>query len=225
MKAEFWHERWETNQLGFHQDEVNPLLVEHWPALAVDPAAAAFVPLCGKSLDMVWLHEQGHPIVGVELSEIACRDFFAEQGLQASHAPHPRDASIERWTSPGYTLHCGDFFALAPADLEGVGGGFDRGSLVALPPETRARYAAHLAEILPAGARMLLLTVVYDQSEMAGPPHSVPDDEVEALFAEHFRLERRAASGPSEPPPHFQARGLKSISEAVWILERRPAEA
>ena len=101
-----------------------------------------------------------------------------------------------------------------------MGGGFDRGSLVALPPEMRARYATHLGDILPAGARMLLLTVVYDPSEMSGPPHCVTDDEVRERFGERFRIEKLAENGPSEPPPPFQARGLTSISEGIWMLER-----
>jgi thiopurine S-methyltransferase len=218
MKAAFWHERWQSNQLGFHQAEVNPHLASHWPTLGVDPAAAVFVPLCGKSLDMVWLHDRGHPVIGVELSPIACRDFFAEQALTAQPTAH---GELERWSAPGYTIHCGDFFALSSADLDGVAGVFDRGSLVALPPEMRRRYADHMARILPPGAQVLLVTVDYDQSEMNGPPHSVPAREIEALYAERFEIERLAAHGPSEPPPHFQERGLRSMCEVIWRLARR----
>jgi thiopurine S-methyltransferase len=222
MQADFWHERWASNQLGFHQAEVNALLRTHWPELDVDPAAPVFVPLCGKSLDMVWLHELGHPVIGVELSPIACRDFFAEQGLTPQRQP---DGALETWSAPGYTLHCGDFFALSAGDLAGVAGVFDRGSLVALPPEMRRRYAEHMAAILPGGARVLLLAVDYDQSEMNGPPHSVPADEVEALFGRAFAIERLAEHGPSDPPPHFRDRGLRSMSEVIWRLERRATRA
>ncbi len=222
MQADFWHERWASNQLGFHQAEVNPHLRTHWPELGVAPGASVFVPLCGKSLDMVWLHAQGHPVIGVELSPIACRDFFAEQGLTAQRRPH---GALETWSAPGHTIHCGDFFALSASDLEGVAGVFDRGSLVALPPEMRRRYAEHMAAILPVGARVLLLAVDYDQSEMNGPPHSVPADEIEALFGRDFAIERLARHGPSDPPPHFRERGLRSMSEVVWRLERRATSA
>ncbi len=220
MKADFWHERWEENQLGFHQEEVNGNLVKHWDALDAPKDSPAFVPLCGKSLDMAWLLERGHPVIGVELSPIACRDYFAGQSLEPTRTPH---GALETWSAPGYTLHCGDFFALEPSDLEGVRGAFDRGSLVALPPEMRSRYAEHLGRILPGGAKVLLLTVIYDQNEMNGPPHSVPAEEVESLFGAAFRTEQLAVNGPGEPPPPFQARGMKSISEGIWLLERNPA--
>jgi thiopurine S-methyltransferase len=222
MQADFWHERWASNQLGFHQAEVNAHLRTHWPELGVDPNAAVFVPLCGKSLDMVWLHEQGHPVIGVELSPIACRDFFAEQELAARRHPH---GALETWSASGHTIHCGDFFALSADDLTDVEGVFDRGSLVALPPEMRRRYAEQMTAILPVGARVLLLAVDYDQREMNGPPHSVPADEIEALFGAAFEIERLAVHGPSDPPPHFRERGLRSMSEVVWRLDRRARPA
>ena len=222
MKAEFWQERWEANQLGFHQNEVNDLLKRHWKALNVPAEKTAFVPLCGKSLDMRWLREQGHPVLGVELSSIACRDFFAEAGTPASLGT---TGQFESYAAEGYKLYCGDFFDLTRKDLPEVGGVFDRGSLVALPPELRRRYATHMAEILPDGAQILLLTVDYDQSEMKGPPHSVPYDEVASLFEKSFTLDRLDQKGPSDPPPPFKARGLSSISESICRLERRNRQA
>jgi len=222
VKAEFWHERWEANQLGFHQKEVNDLLKRHWQSLDVAANKTAFVPLCGKSLDMRWLREQGHLVLGVELSPIACRDFFAEAGTLASQAT---TGPFKSYAAEGYKLYCGDFFDLKWKDLAEVGGVFDRGSLVALPPELRRRYAEHMANVLPDGAQVLLLTVDYNQSEMKGPPHSVPEDEVASLFEKSFTLDLLDQKGPSDPPPPFKARGLSSISESIWRLERRNRKA
>jgi thiopurine S-methyltransferase len=86
MKKEFWLERWERAEIGFHQDEVNPYLLQYWPELHAAQGGEVFVPLCGKSLDMVWLREQGHAVLGVELSAIAVRDFFVEQGKSPAHS-------------------------------------------------------------------------------------------------------------------------------------------
>lgn len=33
MEADFWHRKWATNDIGFHQGEANPLLVKHFAAL------------------------------------------------------------------------------------------------------------------------------------------------------------------------------------------------
>lgn len=220
MKADFWKSRWEQNQLGWHRTEANGALVRQWPGLGVDASAAVFVPLCGKSLDMHWLRERGHPIVGCELSPIACRDFFAEAGIPVTPEP---DGTGERYEAAGYRLFCGDLFDLTRADLEGVGGVFDRGSLVALPPEMRARYAEHMTRILPDTVEILLLTVEYDQSVVDGPPHSVPTDEVEALFGQDFALRRLHLSEPSKPEqPRLAAAGLEAWQEAIWRISRTP---
>ena len=220
MRAEFWKERWKQDQLGWQQAEVNGALVREWPRLGVDTSTPVFVPLCGKSLDMHWLREQGHPIVGCELSPIACRDFFAEAEIPVT--PEPDGARV-RYEAAGIRLLCGDFFDLTPADLEGVGGVFDRGSLVALPPEMRTRYAEHLSRILPDTVEILLLTLEYDQSVADGPPHSVPTDEVEALFGEDFALRRLHLSEPSPvQQPRLAAAGLETWQEAIWRISRAP---
>jgi thiopurine S-methyltransferase len=217
LQASFWHERWEKNQLGFHQAEVNALLTKHWPDLEVVSAEAVFVPLCGKSLDMRWLRERGHPVVGVELSPIALGDFFAEAGLEPSRT---REGALEHWSAEGFDLYCGDFFDLEAPALANVGGCFDRGSLIALPPDVRRRYAEHLARILPERVRILLLSVEYDQSKMDGPPHSVPIEEVESLFGAEFDVETLSLGDWVEAPPMFQARGLDRMRERVVRLAR-----
>ena len=57
MEKDFWLERWELEQTGFHQNETNPYLQQYWQQM--DNASQVFVPLCGKSLDMLWLAKQG----------------------------------------------------------------------------------------------------------------------------------------------------------------------
>ena len=218
MKAGFWHERWEANQLGFHQAEVNDLLKTWWTRLRVPPAGAVFVPLCGKSLDMTWLRSEGHPVVGVEVSPIAVRDFFIEAQIEAVEE---RNSSFQVSTGDGYTLYCGDFFDLDSSHLAGVEGVYDRASLIALPPEMRKRYAEHLCEILPQGVEILLVTIEYDPSKMSGPPHSVSRDEIDRYFDARFEIELMWSSGPQAPTPRFQERGLSTWCESVWRLSAR----
>jgi thiopurine S-methyltransferase len=237
MKIEFWHERWESNQLGFHQTEVNPLLREHWSRLDVPTGATVFVPLCGKSLDMLWLRAAGHAVIGIELSPIAIRDFFSAAEIESTSSATPGAAPIAGdandvisepgglgcSTGGGFHLFCGDFFALEPTHLAGVRAVYDRASLIALPPEMRVRYAEHLAGVLPAEVSIFLITIEYDQSQMKGPPHSVPADEVTRLFGDNFEIECLGSSGPEEPPERFRERGIESLCESVWRLERKGA--
>ncbi|MDE2387962.1 MAG: thiopurine S-methyltransferase, partial [Betaproteobacteria bacterium] len=81
MQKEYWQERWNRNDTGFHQTEINPYLREFWQRLQLSPASTVLVPLCGKSLDMLWLRQQGHAVLGVELSTIAAQAFFTENKL------------------------------------------------------------------------------------------------------------------------------------------------
>lgn len=219
MHADFWHQRWQENRIGFHQDEVNPYLVEYWPKLGVPPPARVFVPLCGKSLDLVWLLEQGYQVEGVELSELAVQAFFEEQKLPARRA---RLGDWTVWESAGIRLWCGDFFDLGAAQLGALEAVYDRAALIALPAPMRQRYVQHLLQ-LAGGCPQLLVTLSYPQEEMDGPPFSVEPDEIQHLY-------EAAYSGAEQPcmradvlaeNPHLQERGLARLDEAVYLLRAR----
>jgi thiopurine S-methyltransferase len=217
MEAEFWLEHWERNEIGFHQQAVNPDLQRYWPELGLAAGDAVFVPLCGKSGDMTWLRAQGHPIVGVELSPRAVAAYFAENGLDPQWR---RQGTLEVAEAGGVRIHQGDFFDLTAEDLAGTRGVYDRAALVALPPDVRERYAARMVEMLP-GARMLLLTFDYPQERMEGPPFSVPPAEVERLYGAHgeVRLLERYAIPPENPP--FAGRGVDAPHGCIFLVTLR----
>jgi len=217
MHPEFWHQRWADNQIGFHQDVPTPLLLKHWAALGVAPGARVFVPLAGKSRDMAWLASQGHRVLGVELSQLAVEQFFAEHDL----TPELEDTRYgTHYRAGGIELIVGDAFALDADLLRDCTAVFDRAALIALPPELRARYASELYARLPRGCRGLLVTLEYPQDERPGPPFSVALEEVHALYARDWNvdlLERRPI-----PPDHpgFVA-GVSRLDTAVYALRRR----
>ena len=64
--------------------QINNHLISFWQQLNVVPDCSVFVPLCGKSLDLLWLHQQGHVVLRIESSELAVNDFFVENGLNYS---------------------------------------------------------------------------------------------------------------------------------------------
>lgn len=217
MQPEFWHQRWSENQIGFHQSTPTPLLLKHWPALGIAPGAQVFVPLAGKSLDMAWLASQGHRVLGVELSQLAVEQFFAENGLQ----PEIRETKYGRHhVANGIELICGDAFALDADALRDCAAVFDRAALIALPPELRLRYARELYARLPGDCRGLLVTLEYPQHEREGPPFSVPEDEVQALFDRDWALdllERRPI--PPEHPGYVG--GVTRLDTATYASRKR----
>ncbi len=186
IDAAFWHDKWETGRIGFHQDDYHPALTKYWPCLELTPTETVFVPLCGKSKDMLYLRAQGHDVFGIELSEAAVKAFAHENELNL--LPATKDNAV-RHEGEGYDLCAGDFFALTSQDFKGVGAVYDRAALIALPPDLRDKYAAHLKAHLPKGTEILLITLTYDQSKISGPPFSVPEDTVQTLFGDWCRIQ------------------------------------
>jgi thiopurine S-methyltransferase len=218
MLLEHWHERWRRNEIGFHQDTVNPYLERYWPQLGLEAADPVFVPLCGKSLDMRWLHDRGHPVLGVEVSPIAVKDFFAEHGIQPRHA---HAGPFEDWTGDGIRILCGDFFALTPGHVAGCRGVYDRASLIALPVEDRRRYADHLVSLVHPRAQVLLVTLNYPDGEMTGPPFAVTEQEVRGLYDEYFDISLMESAQVLDQNPRFRDRGLTRLEEAVYLMKPR----
>lgn len=221
MEATFWHERWEKDEIGFHQQDFNRHMQQFMDRLGVQPGAHVLVPLCGKSRDMVWLADRGYRVTGIEISERAVTDFFAENGLPYEIG-HQADAVIYR----GERIHlvCADFFTVRREDLQSVDAVYDRASLVALPPEMRPRYAHHLARFMGPGSPSLLVTLEYPQEEMRGPPFSVTRDEVQHLFQKQYRIEHLHSEDCLAREPRFRKKGLTRLDEQVYLLRKLVVE-
>jgi thiopurine S-methyltransferase len=204
MQPEFWQERWRVNEIGFHQSQAGEGLTRHWRSLKLAPGARIFVPLCGKSLDLLWLRDQGHPVVGVELSDLALQAFCMENGIGARRRVLP---DFERYEAPGLELYRGDFFALTAERLGDVAAVYDRASLISWTPELRDRYARHLTDLTPAGAPTLLVTVEYDQAQKNGPPFSIDTAEVQRLYAADYAIAELSREDVLASEPRMGAGG------------------
>lgn len=217
MEADFWLERWQEGRTRFHRDEVMPLLRQHWSLLTLSADSRVFVPLAGKSLDMLWLAEQGHAVLGAELSPLAVAQFFAENGLP----PDVVDESDGRHHRAGrIDLVCGDVFALDSTSLANCAAVYDRAALIALPADMRRRYVNEVYGRLPPGCQALLITLEYPQAEKAGPPFSVDAAEVQALFSPHWSIEEVDRRDILAQEPAFQAEGVTALATAVYHLRR-----
>lgn len=211
MEHAFWHNRWASNQIGFHEPAAHPLLLEHFAALTLPQGSRLLLPLCGKTLDIAWLLNAGYRVVGAELSELAVQQLFAE----LDKTPHVQAASttLQRYEAGNLTVFVGDIFELS-ADLLGrVDAIYDRAALVALPPNMRPGYARHLVEISNRAAQ-LLISFDYDQNLLPGPPFSVPVEELTELYGRQYQLQQLASQRLDG--------GLKGqcpADEVVWLLQ------
>ncbi len=215
LDESFWNERWENNQIGFHQRDINDFLQRHFGLLNTTKGDTVFVPLCGKTLDMRWLAEQGVDVLGVEFSEKAVKDFFEENNLNYQKASND---SFVQYSNANIRLLSGDFFAMGADDLGCVKAIFERASLIALPKEMRTDYVNHLAKHLPSGCKMLLVTMEYPKGMIGGPPFAIFEDEVEQLFSKDFSVKLIESKVNKAMGKMLAKASGGTITEKAWMI-------
>jgi thiopurine S-methyltransferase len=217
VHSDFWHDRWRSAQIGFHRSSVDENLIQHWRDLTLPKAARVLVPLCGKSLDLLWIRDQGHPVVGIELSDIALQAFFAQNGVAARRRAL---SHFDLYEAGDLECYRGDLFDLTPERLGKVAAVYDRASLVSWAPEQRGRYVEHLRALTATGTQTLLITLEYAQAEMKGPPYSVDSVEVHRLYSRHHSIHELARRDVLGDEPRMRARGVSSLTEVCYRITR-----
>ena len=202
MEVDFWHQVWRDDRIGFHAPEVNSFLRGESDRLGFGPGKRVFVPLCGMSRDMTWLAGRGADVVGVEISRVAIERYFRERGLDPEV---DRVGEFERFRGGGVSIFCGDFFDIGAEETGEIDRFYDRAALIAMPPEMRPGYAAHLLSILGPQPEGMVVTLEHDRG--SGPPFSVEQREVEQLFGSAGNVVRIASRSGS--------RGVISVAYLV----------
>jgi thiopurine S-methyltransferase len=215
MNKDFWHNYWLTGRIGFNQSKPNQRLIKYFNRLQLQPGDLIFVPLCGKSIDMLWLLQQGYKVLGVELSPIATQAFFKENKLKFQITTNEK---FTEFHGQNITILNGDFFNLNRNQLDNVAAVYDKAALIALPPQLRQQYAQALINLLPAKTQMLLFTIVYQQEQMNGPPFSVSALEIAQLYKDKFTLDILENIEINDIPSHLAAKGLSAYKEHIIYL-------
>ncbi len=212
-----WLKFWENNETNWHGDKITQELVEYFELFELEPRDKVFVPLCGKSLDMLYIMNQGFSVVGVEISEIGVRQFFRENDLTYKIT---RVDDFNLYSSENLEIYCGDFFSLTSKHLNNVKAVLDSKSLIALEPDLRQKYVKYLNDIISVGARILLVTLQYPQHQMSGPPFSVDKSEVESLFSMTFENRELRSFNDIENGLKLERAGVDFINNAAYCLRK-----
>lgn len=215
-----WLQCWRDRETAFHQTAPNPLLLRFWPGLGLAAGRRIFVPLCGKSLDMLWLAGQGYEVVGVELSPIAVRDFFREHRLQPVRS---RIGPFTLWRDGRIGILCGDYFALTGAEFGWIDAVYDRAALTAFPEATRRLYVAHLKAILPVAAKVFLLTTEVPEADETPAQMLATDAEIVTLYAAAFEIELAHVEQALEAAPAEPGSQAERVVRKVYRLTPRTA--
>ncbi len=216
VSNQHWLDRWKEDRIGFHEPTVNQYLKNHLALFELSTGASVFLPLCGKAQDIAWLAQQGYQVIGIELSQLAVEAFFEEQKL--AYEKHDSNRFVI-YKSGNISLLLGDFFDLCSSDLVDCSFVYDRAALIAMEQPDRPRYFDHMLSIVPAAVRMLLITIAYDQAEMAGPPFSVPTSEVHRHYADFFSIKLLESNDIIDERPRWRNVGLTALSESVFRLQ------
>ena len=216
-----WWARWQEGHIGFHLSEVNPLLIRHIHSLATNThpneRSCILVPLCGKSKDLIWLQSHFHQVIGVELVTQAVKAFFEESKITPTCSLRDPFATYQHGN---LALLQGDIFQMSSKHLEDqpIQAIFDRASLIALPNKLWKNYVELFCSLISPSAKLLLVTLAYEEGVISGPPHSIPENKIFELFAFTTNIELLEKRDILPESPNFQKAGLRWAYEAVYLI-------
>jgi thiopurine S-methyltransferase len=212
MDKDFWLARWSKGEIGFNQTVPHAVLQKVRARLGT----RVYVPLCGKSVDMIYLAEHGHQVYGTEIATDAIDAFFIENQL-------PRRATATRapfvcHASDRIEILEGDAFELTPEHLgKPVTSIYDRAALVAVKPPDRARLVRTYERLLRLGGDILLVAVDYPQDKVSGPPWALAPSDIADLFAGFSSVQLLHVT-EARTGPKFRNAGLEStVERSYWI--------
>ncbi|MBB3107831.1 thiopurine S-methyltransferase [Psychrobacter luti] len=222
MNSKFWQQRWQEGRIGFHQSDVNLQLIKYFSTLALPIGSRVLVPLCGKSVDMVWLARAGYDVIGIELVESAVQAFFDEQNITpiiTEFTSNFDESTLKRYQGQlaGQTisLWVADIFALSSTAIGDIAAVYDRAALIALPADVRPDYSEQIYK-LSNNAPQLLITLNYEQSKKDGPPFSISQEQLKHYYDANYEiieLENQSSI--------LNSASELSVTEHVWLLSKR----
>ncbi|XP_032632861.1 thiopurine S-methyltransferase isoform X1 [Chelonoidis abingdonii] len=220
VTEEEWLQKWKMRQIGFHKEQGHPILRKYLDVLLLNGRSGLriFFPLCGKAVEMKWLADMGHYVVGVELCECALKEFFTEQDLSYSEETIPgiSGAKVFKSTSGNISLYCCSIYDLSSTIVGRFDGIWDRGSLVAINPCDREHYADLMLSVMERSCCYLLVSVLYDSNKHKGPPFYVPEAEIKSLFGKVCEI--KCLEKVDDFSDQHKAWGLDYFLEVTYLL-------
>ncbi|XP_019729224.1 probable thiopurine S-methyltransferase [Hippocampus comes] len=214
-----WEQRWEENRIGFHNPRVHKMLESHIDkVLAGRTGVRFFFPLCGKAVDMKWLADMGHSVVGVEIAEKAIQQFFMENNLTYSEEPVPAMPGVKvfRNSEKNISVYNCDLYNVSSSVVGQFGAIWDRGSLVAINPRDREKYASLIMSLMAQDCKYLLSTLMYNPELYKGPPFVVPGEQIPGLFGKQCNVELLLSQNVIED--RHLAWGIDYLIEQLYLI-------
>jgi SAM-dependent methyltransferase len=166
-----WNQCYQEGNMPWNRGTPSPPLAHYVQQHPIQ--GRVLVPGCGAGHDVALVAAQGAEVTGLDIAPLA---------IEMAKQAHPE--------LPASTWLLGDLFAM-PVQFPGA---FDavveHTCLCALTPSLRSAYRDVMRSILKPGA--LLIGVWYINPDLdpgeSGPPHPLPLEELDALFADGFEI-------------------------------------
>lgn len=217
MEKNFWHNKWDEKNIGFHQSEYNQTMVNYYKDKDLSDKIV-FIPLAGKSKDILFFLEKGAKVVAIELSPIACEEFFLEnkEHPKLQNMTKDNDGNLFLYKNDNISFYQGDIFELTKTQTGNIDYYYDRACIVALPVELRIKYYKKIESILSSRVDLLILTYKHDGPADFGPPFYVPESELENAYKDMgFNLSHEFYA-TNKAQGRFKESGLTKLIQIKW---------
>lgn len=202
-----WLSAWENGKAPWHQEEFHAILRKHTEKITNNLTnAKLFFPLCGKAVDILYLSQMGHEVIGVEYSELAVKQFFEENNIPFNAKLVPEVGVLYENNDCLIKIYCCDFFKFNSNLEKNFDGVWDRGALEAIEEAERGNYTRIVKTICKPNAGYLLETA--DRPPGVGPPYYVSSEDISTLFGLNSQPDQVAYE---EAPPEMKAVGCNGF--------------
>lgn len=177
--------------------------------LKKDGNICVFVPLCGKTVDMVYLATSlSATVVGVEGVQKAIDEFILENPslqIKPTLVEKNEEQKFSKFMGTNIELLSGDFFKVLPEDITSITSTttpgepqlfdlvWDRGSMVAIEPKFRDTYVEVLSRLVRPGGIILLSAFDRrsgtEEAKKSGPPFSLNEKQIRELYEKELWVE------------------------------------
>ena len=225
MDFDFWDNCWQRESQPFHVAKPHQLLIKHYQTI-FSKDHKVLVPLSGKTIDTLFLAEQGFQSVAIEFNPTAVEKFFLENNLNPTAQPLAKGmnsseqdlSDIQLYQLPNIDLWQADFFAVTSQMVGSFTQVYDRASFVALPVEMRQQFAQHLQSLLLPNSVILMVTMDYDPEQMSGPPFHVTLHELKNCFPS-ATIEEIDRISLLDNHSRWQQLELEYLDEVLYLIQ------
>ena len=158
------------------------------------------VTWCGKSVDLPWLCQEGYNVVGVELSEIAVKEMFKENGIPCTIAKKG-EFFVYQASDRKLKILVGNFYKLTPEISGMFEAVWDNNAFGASERQDRNAYQEVLGLLLRPKGRVLLACFEFGDQNYEHVPYSISPAHLKDVFQDNFNIQ--FLENTEEYVPHF----------------------